>query len=117
MKVNWDLSTETRATYLEITINSVAATNTTTGWTISPVGTFGPLDTIPCHVSGIATLTTDDIGGEVALLRAVILAMANLTAVLTSLVLIVTKGAVEGSKFSELFALQIVLILWDGGGL
>ncbi len=82
----------------------------------------------------IATNTTDDIGSEIALFRAVIFAMADLTTylifsvcseqswvfeltILASLILIITKRTVESSKLTELIALQLVLTFGDGGGL
>jgi hypothetical protein len=86
-------------------------------------------------VTSIATNTTDDVGGEVALLGAVVLAVTNLTTccsvrnnekektggqiltVLASLVLIVTKSTVEGSQLTKLVALEFVLTLRDGCGL
>jgi hypothetical protein len=86
-------------------------------------------------VTSIATNTTDDVGGEVALLGAVVLAVTDLTTyytvrnhekdkmgrgvltVLASLVLIVTKSTVEGSQLTELVALKFILTLRDGRGL
>lgn len=68
-------------------------------------------------MSSVAAHPADDIGGEVALLGTVVFAVADLAAVLTRLVLIVSKGTVEGGKFTELVTLEFVLTFWDGGGL
>ena len=68
---------------------------------------------MPC----VAADTTDDVGGEVTGLRAVVLAMANLAAVLAGLVLVVTEGTVERGKLTELVALELVLTFRYGGSL
>jgi hypothetical protein len=86
-------------------------------------------------VASIATNTTDDIGGEIALLRAVVLAVSDLTTcdivrihgkeetmlreltVLASLVLIVAESTVEGGQFTKLVTLEFVLTLGDRCGL
>jgi len=60
-------------------------------------------------VSSIATDTADDVGGEVALVGAVVLTMSDFTTVLTGLVFVVTKGTVEGGKLAKLIALEFVL--------
>jgi hypothetical protein len=68
----------------------------------------------------MASLTTDtanDAGREILLLRAVVLAMTNLTTVLAGLVLVVTKGTVEGGKLTELVALEFVLAFRDRSSL
>lgn len=48
-------------------------------------------------MTSIATDTADDVGGEVALLGTIVLAMTNLSTVLASLILVVTKSTVESS--------------------
>jgi hypothetical protein len=86
-------------------------------------------------VAGVATNATDDVGGEVALLGAVILAVSDLTTyniisnhekeaircreltVLASLVLVVAESTVEGGQLTKLVALEFVLTLRDGCGL
>lgn len=65
----------------------------------------------------IATDTADDAGGEVALLRTVVLAVSNLTTVLTSLVFVVSERTVECGKFTKLIALQLILTFGDGRSL
>jgi hypothetical protein len=60
-------------------------------------------------VPGIPTDTTNNIRCKVALLGAVVLAMSNLTAVLTGLVLIITKGTIQGSELSKLVSLEFIL--------
>ncbi len=68
-------------------------------------------------MAGITADAADDVGGVVLLLRAVILAMADLSAVLAGLVLVVTQGSVQGSELTQLIPLEFVLALGDGGGL
>jgi hypothetical protein len=65
-------------------------------------------------MTGIATHTTNYVRGEVSLFRAVVFAVTNLTAILTSLVLIVTESTVESSKLTKLVALELVLAFWNG---
>jgi hypothetical protein len=66
-------------------------------------------------VSSIATDTANDVGSEVTLLGAVVLAMSDLATVLTSLVFVVTKGTVKSSQLSELISLELVLTFGDRG--
>jgi hypothetical protein len=68
-------------------------------------------------VTSIATNATNDVCGEVALFGAVVLAVTNLTTVLTCLVLVITKGTVESCELTELVALELVLAFGDGSGL
>lgn len=68
-------------------------------------------------MASATTDTTYDVSGKVPLFRAVVFAMADAPTVLTDLVLVVTKGAVQGGKFAELITLVIVLAFWGGGGL
>lgn len=68
-------------------------------------------------MTSIATDTANDVGGEVALLGTVVLAVTNLPTVLASLVLIVTKGTVESGEFSQLVALELILAFGDGRSL
>ena len=64
-------------------------------------------------MASIATDATDDVGSEVLGFRAVELAMSNLTAILASLVLIITEGTVKSSEFTKLIALQLILTFGD----
>ena len=68
-------------------------------------------------MAGVAADATDDVGGVVLGLRAVVLAMPDFAAVLAGLVLVVAEGTVEGGEFAELVALELVLAFGDGGGL
>ena len=68
-----------------------------------------PVRTISSHMACVTTDATDDVGGEVALLWAVVFAVTNLSTVLASLVLIVTKSTVECGKLTKLVALELVL--------
>jgi hypothetical protein len=65
-------------------------------------------------VTSVAANATDDIGGEVALLGAVILAMSDLATVLTCLVFVITQCSVECGKFTKLVSLQFVLAFRNG---
>jgi hypothetical protein len=64
---------------------------------------------VTSHVTGTTANAANDVRCEVTLFRAVILSVANSTAVLTDLVFIVTKGTVQSGKFSKLITLVIVL--------
>ena len=73
-------------TYLHLTIHGITRANSTRiAWTATIAATVAPIaatlavETIAGHVASIATRTTDDIGGEIALLRAVVLAVSDLT--------------------------------------
>jgi hypothetical protein len=68
-------------------------------------------------MASVATDATNDVGGKVLGVRAVVLAVTNLAAVLAGLVFIVTKGTVKRSKFTQLVSLELVLAFGDGGGL
>jgi len=68
-------------------------------------------------VPGASADTADDISSKVALLRALILPVTDVAAVLADLVLIISKGSVESSKFAELIAFVIVLAFGCGSGL
>jgi hypothetical protein len=65
-------------------------------------------------VASVAADTTNDIGSEVSLLGAIVFAMANLTTVLASLVLIITEGTVKGGEFTQLITLKLVLAFGNG---
>jgi hypothetical protein len=68
-------------------------------------------------MTSITTNTTNNVGGEVLSVRAVVLAVANFAAVLASLVLVVTEGTVECGEFTQLVALELVLTFGNGGSL
>ena len=86
-------------------------------------------------MASIATNTATDVRSEGALLRAVILAMSDLTTfwetllgmlhqmgdkvltILASLVFIITQGTVERGKFTELIPLELILAFRDRGSL
>ena len=72
--------------YLVFTINRIAssdfpnrAARDSSRSIVTPVRSTLSVRTISGHVAGVATDTTDDVGGEIALLRAVILAVTDLT--------------------------------------
>lgn len=65
-------------------------------------------------MSSVAANSADDACGEIALLRTVELSVADLTAVLAGLVLIIAEGAVKCGKFTQLVTLELVLAFWNG---
>jgi len=68
-------------------------------------------------VTSIATDATDDAGSVVLLLGTVKFAMADLAAVLASLVLIVTQCPVQGRELTELVTLELILPFRYGSSL
>lgn len=68
-------------------------------------------------MSGAPADTTDDVSSKVALLRALILPVTDVAAVLTDLILVVSKGSVKCGKFAKLITLVIVLAFRCGSGL
>lgn len=68
-------------------------------------------------MSSVAADATDNVGGEVFGVRAVVLAVTDFTAVLASLVLVVTESTVESSQLTQLVALELVLTFGNGGSL
>jgi hypothetical protein len=68
-------------------------------------------------MASIAADSADDVGCEVLLLRAIVLAMSDLSAVLASLVLIITECTVQGGELTKLVALELVLSFWNGSSL
>lgn len=63
------------------------------------------------------TNATDNVCGEITLLRTVILAMANTTTVLANLVLIIAQSTVESGKFTELVPFVVILAFGCRSGL
>jgi hypothetical protein len=68
-------------------------------------------------MSGVTADAADDVGSKVALLGAIILAMADIAAVLTNLVFVVTESTVQCRKLAELVPLVIVLTFGSRGRL
>lgn len=111
-------------TYLVLAVHGIAAAITdaassSVGYrsVVAPTSTTLSIRAVTSHVTGVAADTADDASGEVLLLGAVILAMANLAAILACLVLIVTKCTVESCKLTKLVALQLVLAFRNRGSL
>jgi hypothetical protein len=75
------------------------------------------IGTVTSHMSSLTTDTADNAGREVLLLWAIVLAMTNFTAVLASLILVVSKGTVQGGELTELVALEFILTFGNGGSL
>jgi hypothetical protein len=127
--------------YLVLSVNSITSTNATSGWArsstrtvVAPISTTLsaisqhfpisnvanksiPIGTISSHVTCISTDTTDDVGCKVALFGAVVFSVTNLTTVLASLILIVSKGTIKCCKLTKLVTLELVLAFWDRGSL
>lgn len=107
---------------LVLSVNRISSSNTTrmaarwTTGTIPIVCTPLSVGAIPGHVTSVAADSADDIGGKIALLWAVELAMTDLTAILTSLVLIITESTIESGELTKLIALQLVLTFGNGCG-
>jgi len=123
--------------YLVLSVNGITGTNATSGRArssaravVAPISTTLsaisqrfpisnvaeesiPIGTISSHVTSISTDTTDDVGCKVALFRAVVFSMTNLTTVLASLILIVSKSTIECCKLTKLVTLELVLAFWD----
>lgn len=76
-----------------------------------------PVRAISSHVACVTTDTADDVGGEIALFWAIVFSVTNLTTILASLILIVTKSTVECCEFTKLVALELVLAFRDGSSL
>jgi hypothetical protein len=68
-------------------------------------------------VTGAATDPTNDVRGKVPLVGAIPLSVTNLATVLTGLVLVVPKCAVELGKLAKLVPLVVVLSFWRRGSL
>lgn len=65
----------------------------------------------------ITTNATNNVSGKVALFWTFISTMTNLTTILTSLILVITKSTVEGSQVTKLITLVLVLTFGNGGSL
>ena len=105
----------------DLTTTTAASTKTASGTEggaiVTPAGTPLSVGTIPGHMTGIATDTTDDVCRVILLLGAVVLPVADLAAVLAGLVLVVAEGTVERSELTKLVTLELVLAFGYGGGL
>jgi hypothetical protein len=75
------------------------------------------LATITGHVARAAAEPADNVGGVVALFRAVILAVTDVPAILADLVLVIAKRAVECGELAQLVPLMVVLTLGGRGSL
>ena len=82
-----------------------------------PIGTTHTVRAVARHVSGVATHAADDVGCEVASLRAIVFTVADFATILAGLILVVTKGTIQGGKLAKLVALKFVLAFGDGGSL
>ncbi len=129
--------------YLVFSVNRIARADMTSGrirasgtpWTVvAPISTTlsatsqhsiistiakisVPIGAVSSHVACVTTDTTDDVGCEVALFWAVVLSVTNLTAILASLILVVSEGTVKCCKLTKLVSLELVLAFGNGGSL
>lgn len=79
--------------YLIFAVNGISATDaSSSAWRaiVTPTSSLLSIGTIAGHVASVATDATNDVGREVLLFRAIVLAVTNLATVLASLVLIIT---------------------------
>lgn len=91
-----------KETYLHLTVHGIGRAKGTS-WSataavataIAPVAASLTVGTVASHVACVATDTTDDVGGEVALLGAVVLAVSDLTTFLR------VKNLDQVSRISE----------------
>lgn len=103
-----------------LAIHAITTTNPSAGAgtiAVAPTSAALAVGTITSHVTSVTADTTDDVGCEVALFGTIVLAVTDLTAVLASLVLIVTQGTVESSQLTQLVALELVLAFGDRSSL
>jgi hypothetical protein len=78
-------------------------------WQVAPVGAASTFGTVARKVTSISADTADNTGGEVFGVRAVVLAVADLAAVLAGLVFVVTESTVERGELAQLVPLELVL--------
>lgn len=71
----------------------------------------------PRHVTSLTADAANNVGGKVSLFGAVVLAMADVAAVLANLVLVVAQGTVEHGELSQLSSLVIVVAFRSRSGL
>ena len=60
---------------------------------------------------------TNNVGGEITLFGAVVLAMTTVPTVLADLIFIVAQGPVESSQFTKLITFVVILAFGGRGGL
>lgn len=69
-------------TYLHFAIDGISRSKSSVGpaeAVVTPISAPLSIGTVASHMSRIATNTANDVRGEVALLRAIVLAMSDLT--------------------------------------
>ena len=104
-----------RSTYLHLAVDEVATANSTSGTAvIAPASTPLPVRTIARHVASVTAHAADNASSVILSLGAVVLAVADLSAVLAGLILIISESSVERGKLSKLVSLEFVLSLRDG---
>lgn len=103
--------------FLVVVFDGITSTTAWRAAIVTPILATCAVWAVASHMASITTDSANDVGGEVACLWTIVLAMADLAAILTSLVFIVTQSAVECSQFAELITLEFVLAFGNGGGL
>lgn len=103
-------------TYLVVSISFSSAADSAGGPStrstrsiVAPILASLSVGTVASHVTCITAHTADDAGGEVLLLRTVIFAMTDLTAVLACLIFVITECTVESGQLTQLVTLELVL--------
>lgn len=109
-------------TYLVFPVNGISGTDAssrpgTHRTIVTPASTSLSVRTVTSHVACITAGAANDTRGVVLLLGTIVLAVANLTTILASLVFVVAKGTVQSSKLTQLVALQFILTFGDRCGL
>ena len=102
--------------YLHFAVNGIAtadAASSRTSTIVTPACATLTIRTITSHVTCVTADTTNDARRKVLALWTIVLAVTDLTTVLTSLILVVSKGTVEGSQLTELVSLELVLTFGD----
>jgi len=107
-------------TYLVLAVDGVPTANTAGdrpgahGTVVAPARTALSVWTVSGHMTGVATDTADDVRSVVLLLWTVVFAMTDLSAVLASLILVITQSTVQSSELTKLVTLELVLSLRNG---
>jgi hypothetical protein len=122
LSIGWGAARKFLHELLVLSVNGITSANAASGRArssartiVAPISTTLSIGAISSHVTCISTDATDDVGREVALFRAVVFSVTNLTTVLASLILIVSKSTIECCKLTKLVTLELVLAFWDRG--
>jgi hypothetical protein len=106
--IRWTLAIEVIHESVKVILHCAAW-----GRQIAVVSTARTIGTIACKVASVAADSTNNVSSEVLGLRAIVFPMADLSAVLASLVFVIAQSSVQRSKLTELVAFERVVALWD----